>query len=743
MARQNRWATFGQAFNAVYDAGTTLGKSIESGKIALKKYEDEDGQKLTGLARDRAQMNDYAAVELKYGDPMEALRMRTGVETLGQNRLKTNYDTDTYDERVYQGGEGETARLNAGIANTKSATGLNVANTGLVNEKTRGMGLDNNFNRDTLNSRIVRGNAVNSRDAAQAIGQTAAYSDSSYSGGLISEQERAKALANADTTRFNSQEYGDSLTATDRQTGAEANLATSTASLQQLVIQDPIYQENFIAGELAKSGQVRTIAEIEEQIANDPKTLQLAEENLSNLLTTARTAGNDLQTQFNLSQDEGYQANVLRAGLSQAELGAAQGEEAVLLAEQSLAVNTFIKEWGKTGNPDDPTSMRNLVKGISQINPVMGQKLSQDYGEHELWEITNRSLRMRAEANEAMQNNGARGAKEVLDKFNGADFGISIETDPDDGSMSMVETDKDGNVVRTIATGADEKAFMQDLNAAMDPASLMEYSMNLVDMDYKRALTEFNLASAKSAGVGKPMSATDMAYRTMVDPDASAADRRLAAAFLMKDSPELYGQIMEDIDFNGVLDAAGGGDGGGDVPAKLPPVVDPNTPVTPQEETRASVLMETLLAATDSKREEILNGEGRALLSKVAPEFLVMEDNKNTAVAAMLVEIQEGNLTLTPEGLSEFTEKFLTGSQSKRAGDRSGDGQSKMQSVSAAMQDDPLSVLNILVRNLTGQIQEPPARANGAVRNNIIQKNAELEQTAADVQELIDAMDGR
>ena len=329
---------------------------------------------------------------------------------------------------------------------------------------------------------------------------------------------------------------------------------------------------------------------------------------------------------------------MLRAGLSQAELGAAQGEEAVLLAQQSLAVNTFIKEWGKTGNPDDPTSMRNLVKGISQINPVMGQKLSQDYGEHELWEITNRSLRMRAEANDAMQNNGARGAKEVLDKFNGADFGISIETDPDDGSMAMVETDKDGNVVRTVATGADEKAFMQDLNAVLDPASLMEYSMNLVDMDYKRALTEFNLASAKSAGVGKPMSATDMAYRTMVDPDASAADRRLAAAFLMRDSPELYGQIMEDIDFNGVLGAAGDGE----VPAKLAPVVDPNTPVTPQEETSASALMERLLAATASEREEILNGEGRALLSKVAPEFLVMENNKNTAVAAMIVEIQRG-----------------------------------------------------------------------------------------------------
>ena len=260
MARQNRWATFGQAFNAVYDAGTTLGKSIESGKIALKKYEDEDGQKLTGLARDRAQMNDYAAVELKYGDPMEALRMRTGVETLGQNRLKTNYDTDTYDERVYQGGEGATARLNAGIANTQSATGLNAANTGLVIEKTRGMGYENDYTQNTLETRTTLGNATNRSGAAQAVGQTAAFSDPSYSGGLISEQERAQAQADADTTRFGSPEYGDGLTATDRQTTAEADLATSTASLQQLVIQDPIYQENFIAGELAKAGRDATIA---------------------------------------------------------------------------------------------------------------------------------------------------------------------------------------------------------------------------------------------------------------------------------------------------------------------------------------------------------------------------------------------------------------------------------------------------------------------------------------------------
>ena len=185
-------------------------------------------------------------------------------------------------------------------------------------------------------------------------------------------------------------------------------------------------------------GQTATIAQIEEQIANDPKTLQLAEQNLDLALTTTMTAVNNAQTDLNLSNSADFQAARYSTGLSNAELGAVQGEEAVILAQQSLAANTFIREWGKTGNPDDPTSMRNLVKGISQINPMMGQKLSQDYGEHELWEITNRSLRMKAETNEALQNRGAAGAQEILDKYNGEDFGIRIDTNPDDGSMSMV-----------------------------------------------------------------------------------------------------------------------------------------------------------------------------------------------------------------------------------------------------------------------------------------------------------------
>ena len=782
MGRVNKWKQFGDAFDAVYTAGNTLGKSIQTGKIAFKSYEDEEGNELKGLALDRAKMDDYAAAEQRYGDPMEALRMRTGVESLGQNRLKTDYDTDTYDARVFQGGEGASNKLIADTNYTNSAAGLNVANTGLVGEKTIGARYNNDFNRNTLASRTALGNATNRSGTAQADGQTLAYQDPSYSGGLISSQQADQAKNNANTIRFGSPEYAASLKATDNKTTSEASLARNTADLQNSVITDPKYKDNYVGAELATMARTRTMAEVDLAIAENPQTLELAEKNLSNLLTTAETAANNLQTDFNLSNNADYQsarfneglatANLNRdtamaaaknaetdlnlannadfqaaryaSGLSTAELGQVEGEEALLLAKQSLAVNTFIKEWGKNGNPDDPTSMRNLVKGISQLNPIMGQKLSQEYGEHELWEITNRSLRMRAETNEALTNRGAAGAQEILDKYNGDALGIKVIKN-DDGSMSMVETRTAGpggqetEVVRTIASGADEKAFMQDLNAALDPASLMEYSMNLVDMDYKRALTMFSEAQAKAAGVGKPMSASDMAYRTMVNPEASPADRRLATAFLMRESPELYAEIVGQMDFQSVLGAAGDGD----VEDKLVAAVDPSAPITPQEETTASTLMEQLLTASAEQREEILSGNNEALLSKVAPEFLAMENNKTTAVNAMLKDLQKGNLNLTPEGVEEFSQRYLTASQKKNPMDKGGGVKKIMTQIATAMKEDPMGVLNILIGKLNDQIISKPLRENGAQQSSRVKKNNRAKQQIVELEQLIAAMQGR
>ena len=728
MARQNRWATFGQAFNAVYDVGTTLGKSIESGKIAIKDYEDDEGNKLTGLALDRAKMDDYAAVEQKWGDPMEALRMRTGVETLGQNRLKTDYDTDTYDERVFQGGIGASNKLRADTAYTNSAAGLNVANTGRVN-------LATDIRRGSKNSEINYNINRYNADSAQARAQKTAYNDPSYSGGLIAAQKSAEAQNNADTTRFGSPEYAASLKATDNQTTAEATLARSTADLQNTVMTDPIYKANFIAAEKARMGQTATVAQIEEQIAKDPKTLQLAEQNLDLALTTTMTAVKNAQTDLNLSNSVDYQAARYNAGLSNAEAGAVQGEEAVILAQQSLAANTFIREWSKTGNPDDPTSMRNLVKGISQINPMMGQKLSQDYGEHELWEITNRSLRMKAETNEALQNRGAAGAQEILDNYNGEDFGIRIDTNPDDGSMSMVETDKEGNVVRTIASGADERAFMQDLNAALDPASLMEYSMNLVDMDYKRAVTKYNEAQAQAALSGKPLSATDQAYRTMVDPKASAVDRKLATAFLMRESPELYAELVGQMDLQGLIDGASGS-GDNSVPEKLVPPVVLDAPVTEQEEATASQLMETLLSANAADRKALLSGRNAEILAKVAPDFLVMEKNKDRAANTLRTALDRGEIDLTPAGLAEFTSTYEDiAAKEPTTGLSNNQKMIEMAAeVANAMEGQGAEVLNILIAQLQSEVKTD---ARGPAKVGQGRKNTALTEQIAALEKLV------
>jgi hypothetical protein len=702
MARQNRWATFGQAFNAVYDVGTTLGKSIESGKIAIKDYEDDEGNKLTGLALDRAKMDDYAAVEQKYGDPMEALRMRTGVETLGQNRLKTDYDTDTYDERVYQGGIGASRALDANIANTQSATGLNNANAGSVN-------LATDIRRGSKDNEVLYNTARFKRDTAQAAGQTTAFEHSSYGAELVAKQEQGL---------------------------AEATLKRTTADLNNTVMTDEIYQEHFIAAKKAQMGQTATIAKIEEQMANDPRTRQLADEQLQLTLNNTMTAVKNAQTDLNLASSADFQAARFKSGLSVAEAGAVQGEEAVLLAQQSLAANTFIKEWSKTGNPDDPTSMRNLIKGISQINPVMGQKLSQDYGEHELWEITNKSLRMKAETNEALQNRGAAGAQEILDKYNGEDFGIRIDTNPDDGSMSMVETDKDGNVVRTIASGADERAFMQDLNAALDPASLMEYSMNLVDMDYKRALTQYNEAQAKAALSGKALSATDQAFNIARDPKASAMDKKLALAFLMKDSPELYTQLVEDMNVQGLIDGAGSDGGENSVPEKLVPPVVLDAPVTEQEETTASQLMETLLSANATDRKALLSGRNAEILAKVAPDFLVMEKNKDRAANTLRTALDRGKIDLTPAGLAEFTSTYENiAAKEPTTGLSNNQKTIEMASeVVNAMEGQTPEVLNILIAQLQSEIRND---ARGPAKVGQGRKNTALTEQIAALEKLV------
>lgn len=707
MARVNKWKQFGDAFNAVYDAGTTFGSAIETGKIALKDYEGEDGKKLTGLAKDRAQMDDYAAVELKYGDPMEALRMRTGVETLGQNKLKTNYETDTYDERVKQGGVLKSKNMQSVIDYRGSAAGLNSANTERI-------GIGNKIRRGSMDSEIGANTAKYSMEAARDTGLTTAYKDDSYVNSLVAGQELQT---------------------------SEATLATNTAALNNKVITDPIYQDNYVAGQLAGAARTRTMAEVDAAIAAKPETLQLAEEKLNLALKTTMTAVENAKTDYKLSSSADFQANMYQTGLSKAKAASVSAEEAVILAEQSLAANTFIQEWGKTADPNDPTSMRNLVAGLTKINPAVGMKLSQEYGEHELWEITNRHLRMKAETNEALTNRGAAGAQEILDKYNGDALGIKVIKN-DDGSMSMVETRAGGpggeetEVVRTIATGKDEKEFMQDLNAALDPASLMEYSMNLADMDYKRALTKFSNAQADAAGVGKPLSAQDAAYNTMMDPKASAADKQLATMFLFRDNPELANQAMESMRVQGLISG-----GKGDVPGKLAPGEAPvvvKAAKTEEETARANEVLAAITApgSTFKSRKEMLSGDNKKLLQKYFPEALELEQNK-TVAANRLMLLVKNDRKIDAASLESNITLLENASQPKGLAKSSGSGSKELSSAAALLRENPVSVLQIVMAEIESKITNPArvmpsvAAQNQKYKKQVDDLNALIEELTA------------
>lgn len=740
MARVNKWKQFGDAFDAVYNAGNTLGKAIQTGGIAFKDYEDEEGNKLSGLDLDRARMDDYAAAEQRFGDPMEALRMRTGVETLGQNKLQTDYLTDTYDERVLQGGLLASNKLRADTSYTNSAAGLNFANADRVN-------LDTDIRDASKKSEMLYNEAKFARDKAQADGQKLAYANASFSGGLIAAQEAAQARDKADTTRFGSQAYKDSLKATDQQTTALANLATDTATLQNSVINSEAYKEDFMASELAAMKRTRAMNEVDAVIAQDPRTLEVANANLDAALNNSLAAVQQSIADLELKSTQGFQDNYVSAGLSQAELGAVQGEEAVLLAKQSLAVNSFINEWGKTGNPEDPTSMRNLIAGISQINPIMGQKLSRDYGEHELWEITNRSLKMKAEVNEALGARGAAGAREILDKYNGAALGVDIVQN-DDGSMSMVETRAVGpggqqtEVVRTIASGADEKAFMLDLNAAMDPASIMQFQMNMADINYKNGLAAYNQAQAKAAGIGKPLTVEQWAATVARDPNASQEDLMAASALIFKDDPDAATRWVK---LKQVAQGAGS-ISGDDVPEKVPANVDVSAPKTETEQATAEDVLAVLTSpeSTADQRTDALTGDNRKLVEKYfGKEVLEMEDNKTLAANTMLNDLESGSLKLTPEGVNAFAEKYLNASQQRQGMDKTGRIQEIMTSVATAMDADPMGVLNILIGNLSGKIKSAPVKENGAQRNSRENKNAAFEEQIAQLRQLIEAMQGR
>jgi len=713
MARGNRWANFGQAFNAVYNVGTTIARDFE--ELQIRRKDDEEytdpttGKPLTGLNLERAKTKALADIATKYGDAKGGLAMRMGVEDLETARLNTNYQTDTYDERV--------RRVGLMNANTESATGLNnanaglaVANTGLVDQRTRELTRLNDIGDATQESTILRTDAQNYRDANQANAQGVYYGGSTYGASLEADGQRAI---------------------------AEANLAGRKAEIDTEVINDP----NYLAGRLAQLRRTNNVAQIEADLSERPEFKAKMEAQLETDLNNAMAAAANSVTDLQVAQDEGYQANRLTTGLAQGATDAANAQSGQLTAERELQVNAYITEWSKTADPNDPTSMPRLVRGLMQFAPETAMALQKNYGEHELWRITSDSLRLKAGANNALSNGGVPGLEKYLEdnQFGGNPDAVRVERG-EDGSVKMTATGPNGTY--TISEGKSEREFMENLQGYLDPATMLQISKQQYDNVLTRAQASYYQAQANAKGT---LSLDEYAVRLMQSDNPQDREQGIRLAYRSQDESVINAAVAADRE-RSLIDRAGGGNGNdtgivdplsgrnsaGQVTLSTGEVVQTVQPQNGQdgnltytdEQASANVLTQLLRAdLTPADRRAILEGN-RELLQKMklyqpqAQKLQIIEDMaedlKKQDFQQMFAAIERGANFMTEYNNMPLWQRGLIAS-----GDQYGTLQADAMRKSASMEalQDPRA-LSIIISNLRSSVEDATVRTRTGSQNS-------------------------
>jgi hypothetical protein len=514
MARQSRWSNFADAFNSVYGVTTQIGRDMETLRVLNKEdWEDEQGNALTGDALQRARYDALAGIEEKYGTAKGALDIRSGFEDYNTKSMNNRLLEDTYDERVWQQGIGASGEI-------RSRTALNSANAGLASARTRGVNLENDYNAGTLESRIAARRAADEAATARDTGQTTAYRDPSYVESLVNTQ---------------------------RQTSTEAALAAQRGLQTKAAEAQPSYVTAF-NDETVTSAQTRA--------------------------AQARTGLANATTDLQVAQTPEYQTNRQGVAMEESRTGLATAESDRLAAERRLEANRFYTEWAQTADPDNPESMPSLIRGIKAVDPAAGMDLEKNYGEHELWRITNDSIRYKAEANTVLSQQGLEGLREWIDSSNGND-GVVVEGDDDGGPIRLIETNPDGSVKRVIAEGRDGREFRENLQGYLDPANMLAISKQQYDNLLTAAQAEFAQAQAQAKGT---LSLDNfIAGRLSENPQDP-----LALALAFRTNPEAFEQYNEMLQVQGLISAAGGN------PSAVPnPLGGENAQATPEDQVLA------------------------------------------------------------------------------------------------------------------------------------------------------------
>lgn len=676
MARRSRWSNFADAFNSVYGVTTTIGRDFETGRVLRQEdWQDAEGNALSGDALQRARYDALARIEEKYGSAQEALNIRTGFEDYQTKSLNNSLLTDTYDDRVYQTGEGATRLLNSSIS-------LNSANAGLAGARTRGVNLDNDFTSRTLDGRVNATNTEYSANAARNAGLATAYSDPSYPESLVASQN---------------------------QTTADAGLATQQAN-QTLVAQA---QPDFVD---AFNDQTVTTAQ------------QRAVE--------AETGLANARTDLGVAIDPVYQGNLRGAAVAQSSAGLADAQNNQLNSERRRDANQFLTDWAQTADQSDPDSVATLVQGIKALDPQMGMELEQRYGEHELWRIANDSVSYKAEANAILSQEGLEGLRAWIDNSNGND-GVVIEGGDDGGPVRLVETDPEGNATRVIAEGRDGREFRENLQGYLDPTNMLAISEQQYENQLKAAQAEFAQAQARARG---SLSLDEfIAGRLSQNPRDP-----LALALAFKANPEAYAQLAEQLEVQGLIDAASGNAGAVPNPTGNTPTDDSDIladPVTVPGATTDPVVASNQLISQVNDATQDMSVEDRAAYIENNRDLLERyslyqpEVAKLAAATRMASAIQRQSANEFLQGLSTFaTSEPIEGRGSAANRENRQLAAAQLQ----AIQESP-EILQIVLRDMqTGlEAAQQSAGTAGDIGRNATRRVRVYEQRIQELEALI------
>lgn len=646
MARQNRWAAFGDAFNAVYDVGTTLARDYETLKIRNKKdsdYTDANGIGLTGSALETAKLNDYADIEAKYGDMQTALGIRQGAEDLAAARLNTQYQDATLEDRIrYKSLQNDQL----------------IADTDLTNANAQAQVLKNDYTSRTQDSAVDLQNNQN---------------------------QEATLLSQANQSIYAMDEYLD--------------------------------------GRQAEVVRTSTIAQINADLARSPEFRLKMEADLTKAMNNARAAAADSETNLRLSENPAYQEDRLNQGLSEQASAAANAESARLTAERELFTNSFITEWSKTADPNDPTSMATLVAGLKRINPEMGMRLEQNYGEHELWQMTMNSLQMKTSANNALASGGIPGLEAHLENTQyGGDKDAVTVTTGEDGTVKM--TAKGPNGTYTIAEGASEAEFMQNLQGYLDPATMLEIAKSQYDMNLQSAQADYYKAQSEAKAQGGALSLDEYAAQLI------AQGNEMGWMLAFRSNPEMLGEVMDRARTIQDVQSLGGGDGV--VPNPAAPEVSLDTPKNPEEEAKAFEVSTTGLSGMTLEEQSDYLAENKTLLTKYG-----LYDQTQTRVQVA----QDLLSALDKKHLFEFVDSLDSTINSEPSNPRAADAHAKR--VEAAKQAKQLlgdpEFLTIVLKDLQ-RVIDKGITAKGNAKTGAEKRLNKLKVNALRLQEEIKSL---